>query len=148
MKYEVGKTYTLTGDEPYWGYPGETIAEACKYISFPGSAEVLRIDDDGAVVFDVAGRPGGDICIVHESANMESASEFDAVSKPEHYNTNLPGGVEVIDIIAAQTAGLSGMQAVAQANVVKYVLRWQKKNGVQDLEKARFYLDRLIGELS
>lgn len=31
-----------------------------------------------------------------------------------------------------------------EGNVVKYVSRWRKKGGVQDLEKARHYLDKLI----
>ena len=31
-----------------------------------------------------------------------------------------------------------------EANVVKYVTRWKLKNGVEDLKKARFYIDRLI----
>jgi hypothetical protein len=32
----------------------------------------------------------------------------------------------------------------AEANVVKYVVRWRRKNGVEDLKKARWYLDYLI----
>lgn len=72
---------------------------------------------------------------------------FDPVEKPEHYNTNLPEGIEVLDIIAAQTEHLSGLRAVCHANVLKYVLRWQKKNGVEDLKKARAYIDRLIEEI-
>lgn len=32
----------------------------------------------------------------------------------------------------------------AEGNVVKYVTRWRAKGGVQDLEKARHYLDLLI----
>lgn len=31
-----------------------------------------------------------------------------------------------------------------EGNIVKYVSRWQDKNGVQDLEKARHYLDKLV----
>lgn len=72
---------------------------------------------------------------------------FDPVDKPEHYNTNLPEGVEAIDIIAAQTENLSGLRAVCHANVLKYALRWQKKNGVEDLKKARTYIDWLIKEI-
>jgi hypothetical protein len=34
----------------------------------------------------------------------------------------------------------------AQGNVVKYVTRYQQKNGLEDLRKAREYLDRLISE--
>lgn len=74
-------------------------------------------------------------------------SLFDPVDKPEHYNTNLPEGVEAIDIIAAQVENLSGLRAVCHANLLKYALRWQKKNGVEDLKKARTYIDRLIEEI-
>lgn len=31
-----------------------------------------------------------------------------------------------------------------EANVIKYIVRWQEKNGVQDLEKAKHYIDLLI----
>jgi hypothetical protein len=31
-----------------------------------------------------------------------------------------------------------------EGNIIKYVSRWKDKNGVQDLEKARHYLDKLI----
>ena len=145
MKYEEGKTYTLTGDEPWIDQNSVTLSNWHGSEYFPAEVTVLEIDDEGDVWF--LDKSTGYVYIVDSSANTDT-SDFDVVSKPEHYNTNLPEGVEVIDIIAAQTAPLSGMQAVAQANLIKYTMRWQKKNGVQDLEKARFYLDRLIGELS
>ena len=143
MKYEVGKTYTLTGDET--NYLGGTLRDYYAgtpfYFDFPVEAVFERVDFEGDLQF----------CALDSRSiyvkGTETETAYDVVQKPEHYNTNLPEGVEVIDIIAAQTAPLSGMQAVAQANVIKYVLRWHKKNGVQDLEKARYYLDRLIGEL-
>ena len=31
-----------------------------------------------------------------------------------------------------------------EANVIKYIVRWKEKNGVQDLEKAKHYIDLLI----
>lgn len=67
----------------------------------------------------------------------------DVVNKPEHYQ----GRVECIEAIEAATAGLEGIEAVCTANVLKYAWRWKKKNGVQDLRKARWYLDRLISAL-
>lgn len=72
---------------------------------------------------------------------------FDPVDKPEHYNTNLPEGVEAIDIITAQVEHLSGLRAVCHANLLKYALRWQKKNGVEDLRKMVFYANLLIEEI-
>ena len=142
MKYEVGRTYTLTGDETH--YQGRTLREyyANATRDFPVEAVYEGVDFEGDLKF--VAEDGLTIYV----KGTETETNFDVIQKAEHYNTNLPESVEVIDIIAAQTADLSGMQAFAQANVVKYVLRWQKKNGVQDLEKARYYIDRLIGELS
>ena len=144
MKYEVGKTYTLTGDETH--YLGCTLLDfhPSTEICFPEEAVYQGVDVDGDLTFVT--EEGWKVHLKNTEAETET--DFDVVDKPEHYNTNLPEGIEVIDIIAAQTAGLFGIRAVCQANVIKYVLRWQKKNGVQDLEKARYYLDRLIGELS
>ena len=140
MKYEVGKTYTLTGDET--NYTGGTLRDfyTGTDLDFPVEAVFKGVYSEGDLQFKTE-----DNWSIYVKG---TETAYDVVQKPEHYNTNLPEGVEVIDIIAAQTAPLSGMQAVAQANVIKYTLRWQKKNGVQDLEKARFYLDRLIGELT
>ena len=145
MKYEVGKTYTLTGDET--SYLGSTLRDYYAYtqLDFPVEAVFEQTDFEGYLQFRAL---DGWAIDVRDDSATETETDFDVVDKPEHYNTNLPEGIEVIDIIAAQTAGLFGIRAVCQANVIKYVLRWQKKNGVQDLEKARYYLDRLIGELS
>lgn len=32
----------------------------------------------------------------------------------------------------------------AEGNVIKYVLRWRAKNGIEDLEKAKRYIDMMI----
>lgn len=71
----------------------------------------------------------------------EGQKLFDIVNKPRHYNL---GKVECIDAIESATIGLHGIQAVCAGNVIKYTWRHHHKNGVQDLEKARFYLDKLI----
>lgn len=63
---------------------------------------------------------------------------------PAHYRK---GAVECVDAIKAATAGKTGIEAVCTANVIKYVLRYEEKNGVEDLRKARWYLDRLIKEV-
>lgn len=69
----------------------------------------------------------------------------DQVNHPAHYTA---GSVECIDAIAAATTGLEGMEAVCTANVLKYVWRWKMKGGKTDLEKAKWYLDRLLSEVS
>ena len=51
-----------------------------------------------------------------------------------HYQTP----IQTWDYIAANGIGYF------EGNIIKYVSRWEKKGGVQDLEKARHYLDKLI----
>lgn len=62
----------------------------------------------------------------------------DNINHPEHYTY---GPVEVIDIIEGFKLGYH------LGNVVKYVLRHEHKGGIEDLKKARFYLDRYIKKL-
>lgn len=60
----------------------------------------------------------------------------DAIN-PDHYKD---GGIQTIDYIEAKGLG-RGFNA---GNVIKYVSRYRKKNGVEDLNKALWYLKRLI----
>ena len=64
----------------------------------------------------------------------------DNVNKPEHYTQ---GNVECIDAIESATTGLTGIVAVCVANVIKYVWRFGRKNGIEDLDKADYYLQRV-----
>lgn len=63
---------------------------------------------------------------------------------PSHYQKN---GFEVIDVIKEFTKELQGIQAVDTGNVIKYLSRWKEKNGLEDLLKARWYLNHLIKEV-
>jgi hypothetical protein len=69
----------------------------------------------------------------------------DNVNHPEHYQ-NI-AGVEAIDILNDMVKDLPGKQAVMLWNAMKYLFRFQKKNGVEDLKKARNYLDYLINDI-
>ena len=63
----------------------------------------------------------------------------DLVNNPAHYKD---GGIETIDFIEAKNLNYR------LGNVVKYVSRAGKKyDAIQDLEKARWYLDREINRL-
>jgi hypothetical protein len=59
----------------------------------------------------------------------------DPVNSPKHYTQ---GDMEVITAIEGM--GLD----YHQGNVVKYVSRYRYKNGIEDLRKAKWYIDRLI----
>lgn len=63
----------------------------------------------------------------------------DAVNHPSHYNA---GKIEVIDVIEDWKLGF------AEGNAVKYIARAKHKGReLEDLSKARWYLDRRIQEL-
>lgn len=68
----------------------------------------------------------------------------DNVNHPSHYTQ---GGVECIDAITAATVNKSGIEAVCTANVIKYLWRYEAKNGLEDVKKAQWYINRLIAEL-
>jgi hypothetical protein len=76
---------------------------------------------------------------------VTKTDQLDLVNHPPHYNA---GGVECIDAITAATVGLEGIEAVCTANGIKYLWRWKMKGGVTDLEKAKWYLERLIKDIA
>ena len=63
------------------------------------------------------------------------------VNHPAHYNA---GGIECIDALEAATIGLEGIEAFCTANAIKYLWRWKRKNGEEDLQKAIWYINRII----
>ena len=69
----------------------------------------------------------------------------DRVNHPIHYSQ---GKVECIDAIESATYGLNGINAVCVANTIKYIWRFKNKNGLEDLHKAKWYLEKLIQQIS
>lgn len=68
----------------------------------------------------------------------------DNVNHPSHYTQ---GKVECIDALESATIGKAGIEAVCVANVIKYLWRYEEKNGLEDVKKAQFYLNRLLSTL-
>lgn len=84
---------------------------------------------------------------LHESKTIESSVEH-----PSHYTS---GGIECIDAMKAMLAGYERAKIVTKfywhflsGQVLKYLWRWPlKERPLQDLKKARWYLDRLIDDV-
>jgi len=68
----------------------------------------------------------------------------DAVN-PQHYKK---GKIECIAALESATVGKTGIEAVCTANVIKYLWRYEEKNGIEDVKKAQWYLNKLIEKLS
>lgn len=67
----------------------------------------------------------------------------DAIN-PSHYRQ---GKVECIDALESATVNKTGLEAVCVANVIKYLWRYEAKNGLEDIRKAQWYLAKLIDYL-
>jgi hypothetical protein len=66
----------------------------------------------------------------------------DVVNSPPHYKT---GGIEAIEGIEA-SMGPEAYAGYLKGNIMKYMWRYERKGKpIEDLKKARWYLDRLIG---
>ena len=68
----------------------------------------------------------------------------DALNKPPHYNQ---GSIECIEYLKDNLG--DGFQYYLDGNIKKYLHRWRHKDApVEDLRKARWYLDALIKEVT
>ena len=70
---------------------------------------------------------------------MMAEKEQDMVNHPKHYNES---GIECIDALQAMLG--KDFDAYLQGNIAKYLWRYKYKNGIEDLKKAQWYLNKLI----
>ena len=70
-----------------------------------------------------------------------SPSKKDNIN-PSHYKS---GEIECIDAIKSSMTK-DEFQGALKANILKYIWRFPKKKGIEDLYKAKWYLNRLISE--
>jgi hypothetical protein len=63
---------------------------------------------------------------------------------PNHYKK---GKIECIDALESATVGKTGIEAVCTSNIIKYLWRYEEKNEIEDVRKAKWYLEKLISHL-
>ena len=99
----------------------------------------------GGVMCDFDEWPDDKLAIAYDHVykNMDE-NVPDMVNHPQHYTQ---GGIECIDALKAATVGKRGIEAVCVANVIKYLWRYEEKNGIEDVCKAKWYIERLLKEL-
>jgi hypothetical protein len=68
---------------------------------------------------------------------MKNSKNHDIINKPSHYNQ---GSIEPIDFIKSQN------MSYIEGNIIKYTTRYKFKNGIENLKKAQWYLEKLIEE--
>jgi hypothetical protein len=99
--------------------------------------EILDIEDNEYIIED--NFYINDLCIDFQ-ADM---GHFDVVQRPKHYADK---EIEVIDYIQ-DTLTKEEFQGYLSGNILKYISRYNHKNGVEDLKKAKYYLEKLISIL-
>ncbi|COE55267.1 gp29 [Streptococcus pneumoniae] len=70
-----------------------------------------------------------------------SNQKVDMINKPPHYTY---GDIEIIDFIEQVTAQYPPELAFAIGSAIKYIARANHKNGKEDIEKAKWYLQRVF----
>lgn len=78
---------------------------------------------------------------VWTKSDMVECKQKDNVNHPSHYTNN--GGIECIEAIRASMDDYM-YEGYLKANIIKYIWRYDKKNGTEDLKKAQVYLNWLI----
>lgn len=113
---------------------------------------------EGTIVYSLVDKDGN---VVHTKADyigyvtekvqhpkIEMSSTYGEYKKdmvnPSHYKN---GKIECIDALESATVGKTGIEAVCVANVIKYLWRYEDKNGLTDVKKAQWYLNKLIASM-
>ena len=97
---------------------------------------VVKVDGIGTIKID----DNYDFISVPRPTSKEVEKTLDdKVNHPTHYTY---GDIEIIDFIEQVTRDYKPELAFAIGNAIKYISRANRKNGKEDLDKARWYLNR------
>ena len=77
---------------------------------------------------------------ITEFENLLKSKLNDNINSPSHYTQ---GGIETIDYIQSKLTH-EQFEGYLAGNILKYVSRYPHKNGIEDLKKAGWYLDKLV----
>ena len=88
-----------------------------------------------------------------QQQGFNGTTAYDIISKPKHYMLFEDKGIEVRDVLEKlcdklqNTLPYPGNSSLFESDYVQlmqYLMRFMDKNGVEDLKKARWYLDKMI----
>ena len=83
-----------------------------------------------------------------EAQQLAPKPQYNSVTRPQHYMLFEDKGIEVRDVVERLVSKFSpqesGMFISDYVQMMQYLMRFMDKNGVEDLKKARWYLDKMI----
>lgn len=132
MKNVLGRQYRLM-DHSDFAFLQEGLIVTAEEIDKHGV--LVTFDDEGCFTFEK---------VTHERflRYFELYEPQDEPSKPTHYDT----GIDTIAFMRANCPP-EQVEGFLRGNALKYLQRYDKKNGVDDLKKAAHYVQMLIEEL-
>lgn len=104
------------------------------------NTEINKINDK---LKNISGSMNDIVSLVLSEGESDSTSTNDNVNHPSHYET---GNFECIDVMI-ETQCKEDIMDFCICNAFKYIYRHNNKNGVEDVKKAKWYLEKYI-ELS
>lgn len=104
------------------------------------NTEIDKLNDK---LKNISGSMNDIVRLVLSEGESDFTSTNDNVNHPSHYET---GNFECIDVMI-ETQGKEAVMDFCICNAFKYIYRHNNKNGVEDIKKAKWYLDKYI-ELS
>lgn len=123
-----------------------TVNDLCEHIHEPSDYSGARLGWFNLDDVKIIQRPDEPYYYVMFPVIEEITPKDPNVDHPDHYHSRKTG-METIDIMEMICEDLTGSEAIYMSNIVKYISRWKKKNGIEDLKKAKWYLNRLIIKL-
>lgn len=150
LKFKEGQTYICTETQATWWTVGREYPVVIDNPVFIDNYENYFVikDDDGTPWCDYELNNGRHKFILKdepltENPPMEETTMTDLIDNQPHYKNQ---GIEPIDLMRKNFTK-EEFTGFLQGNVLKYMLRYKDKNGLEDLKKAKTYLTWLIDEL-
>jgi hypothetical protein len=134
-KYLCIKDYINYEDEIC--FEQENVYESLKDGTLPSKIDVFHKMNDEEDFFEHFRQVEGNIDTISVTNTKDNIN-------PDHYKQ---GNVECIDALESATVNKSGIEAVCTANVIKYLWRYESKNGIEDVKKGLWYMQKLIKHL-
>ncbi|MBL0992189.1 MAG: DUF3310 domain-containing protein [Escherichia coli] len=131
LKFKKGQTYICTESHEVWWTKGKEYKVVLDV--FPESLVIK--DNEGTSWYDYEINESK-----HKFKLKEETETTDLIDNQSHYKNQ---GIEPIELMRANFSN-EEFAGFLQGNVLKYMLRYKDKNGVEDLKKAKTYLTWLI----
>lgn len=155
MKIEAGKTYFVIDDSDWLCHGDVVEVISLREKDDIAEIEINQSERDKMFISNLERAPLEELNLVKAEPTEQPAEyppgtkltsnrlfTIDEPSKPAHYDT----GIDTIAFLRANCPS-EQVEGFLRGNALKYLQRYDKKNGVEDLRKAKHYVEMLIEEL-